>query len=219
MPEPVAPEFLACASRDEASRALADLLAERLDSAVRARGQAALVVSGGSSPVAMFHALREKDLPWSSVTVLPSDERDVPAGHPDRNDAMIQRELLSGPAAAARLVSLLPPGDLPKRFDAVVLGMGADGHTASLFPGSPQLRSALTSEHPLEKLELPQMGTRRVSLTPSALLDTASLSLLFFGEEKRRVYETAREGQDAEALPLRVILNQNRVPVTVFWAP
>lgn len=219
MSDAPSPEFLAFESRAQAAAALADALAARLTSAIRDRGRAALVVSGGTSPVAMFHALREKDLPWQLLTVVPSDERDVPENHPDRNDAMIRCELLSGPAKAARLVSLIPPGDLPDGFDAVVLGMGADGHTASLFPGSPQLQRALASDRPLEMLEVPQLGMRRVSLTPAALLNSGAVYLLFFGDEKRRVYESALQGGDVELLPVRAVVRQRRVPLTVFWAP
>jgi 6-phosphogluconolactonase len=218
MSDAPSPEFLAFESREQASAALADALAARLAAAIHDRGRAALVVSGGSSPVAMFRALREKDLPWSSLTVVPSDERDVPENHPDRNDAMIQRELLAGPAEAARLVCLIPPGDLPDGFDAVVLGMGADGHTASLFPGSPQLHQALASDRPLEMLEVPQLGVRRVSLTPMALLNSDAVYLLIFGDEKRRVYESALERGDVDLLPVRAVLRQRRVPLTVFWA-
>ena len=138
---------------------------------------------------------------------------------PERNDAMIRRELLAGPAGAARLVSLIPPGELPPRFDAVVLGMGPDGHTASLFPGSPQLEEALASRQPLIRLEVPQLGARRMSLTPAALLNTNEVFLLFFGEEKRQVYDSAMGGNEVSALPIRVILNQRQVPVSVFWAP
>ena len=219
MSEGYSPEFLAYESRAEAAEALAGMLAGRLAAAIRDRGRASLVVSGGTSPIAMFRSLREQDLPWGSLTVVPSDERDVPEDHPDRNDAMIRRELLAGPAAAARLVSLIPPGELPDGFDAVVLGMGADGHTASLFPGSPQLQQALSSERPLERLDVPQLDMRRVSLTPSALLNSAAVFLLFFGDEKRRVYESALARRDVEILPVRVVLRQHRVPLTVFWAP
>ena len=211
--------FRAFATRAEASTALADTLAACLGEAVRAQGHARLVVSGGTSPAAMFRELREKDLPWASITVVPSDERDVPADHADRNDAMIRRELLAGPAAGARLLPLIPPGELPDRFDAVVLGMGADGHTASLFPGSPDLPGALASDQPLAELDVPQLNMRRVSLTPSALLNTGRLFLLIFGDDKRRVFEEAQRGHDIEAMPVRVLLEQGRAPLAVYWAP
>lgn len=213
------PTFRPFESRAAAGRALANELAGVLGAALERRAAASLVVSGGSSPVEMFHQLREQALDWAAVTIVPSDERDVPLAHPDRNEGMIRRELLQGPAAAARLVSLIPPGEIPDRFDAVVLGMGADGHTASLFPGSPDLGAALHSDHALHRLSVPGLEAARVSLTPGALLSSRRIDLLFFGEEKRAVFEQAARPGDPEEFPVRAVLDQDRVPVTVFWAP
>lgn len=206
-------------TREEASGALAAELVALLQAALVKRGQASLVVSGGSSPVQMFRALGAEPLPWTEVTVVPSDEREVPPDHADRNEAMIRRELMSGPAARARLVSLYPPGELPSGFDAVVLGMGSDGHTASLFPGSPDLAAALAANGPLARLEVPQLGAHRISLTPRALLDTGRLFLLFFGAEKRDVFDRARAAGDLSEYPVRSVLHQGDVPVEVYWAP
>lgn len=214
-----APVLLEFETREMASRALAARLAELLTEAEKSNGRASLVVSGGTSPVALFHCLREKALPWHAITVVPSDERDVAPDHPDRNEAMIRRELLSGAAAQAELVSLIPPGEIPAHFDAVVLGMGGDGHTASLFPGSPDLERALKSKKMLENMAVPQLGSHRVTLTPLALLSTSAVFFLFFGEEKRRVYEAALNGDDVYEYPVRAALHQGAAPVAVFWAP
>lgn len=213
------PAFHAFESRRAASQALAARLETLLAEAAAKQGDARLVVSGGTSPVDLFHALRDKPLPWSCLTVVSSDEREVPIDHPDRNEAMIAREFLCGKAAAARLVSLIPPGAIPDHFDAVVLGMGADGHTASLFPGSPDLEQALSSRNTLERIEVPQLGSYRVSLTPRALLNTAEVYLLFFGAEKRAVYEAALAGDDVLEFPVRVVLQQDQTPVSIYWAP
>lgn len=202
-----------------ASRALSVKLANLLADALETRGKAALVVSGGTSPVALFHHLREEPLDWRNITVVASDERRVAPDHADRNEAMIRRELMQSAAAQAKLVSLIPPGELPERFDAVVLGMGGDGHTASLFPGSPDLERALTSKNPLENVEVPQLGSERVSMTPSALLNSDAVFFLFFGADKRRVYEAALDGTDVREYPVRVALHQEAAPVAVFWAP
>ncbi|MGD2130269.1 MAG: 6-phosphogluconolactonase [Lysobacterales bacterium] len=222
--------FLAFASREEASGALAEQVFETLTDALAAHGKSTLVVSGGTSPVAFFHRLRRLPLPWERITVVPSDERTVPMDDPQRNEAMIRRELLQGEAAAARLHGLLPAsGDtssleeiaeaLPTSFDAVVLGMGEDGHTASLFPGSPQLDASLRSTEPLALLDVPALGAKRVSLTPSVLLSTRRVDLLFFGRGKRDVFEAALAGDAIAEYPVRFLLLQNRAPVTVFWAP
>lgn len=227
----VAPDLLRThASRLAASRALADEVFETLTEALAATGRASLVVSGGTSPVEFFHALRRLPLAWERITVIPSDERVVPLDHPDRNEAMIRRELLQGSAAAASLRSLLPPSGatdslaeiaeaLPAAFDAVVLGMGTDGHTASLFPDSPELDTALRSADALALLNVPSQGMQRVSLTPAALLGSRRIDLLFFGQEKRAVFEAAAEEGAVAEIPLRFVLHQNTVPVRAFWAP
>ncbi|MEE4217123.1 MAG: 6-phosphogluconolactonase [Xanthomonadales bacterium] len=213
------PEFREFGTRTDASDALAQALETDLAEAVQDRGEAALVVSGGTSPATMFHALRKKVLPWHKVSVIPSDERNVALEHPDRNESMIRRELLAENAADAHLLSLLPAGDIPDRFDAVVLGMGDDGHTASLFPDSPDLHRALDSQAQLEQLEVPRLGASRISLTPCALLSSRKIYLLFFGREKRRVYEAALQENDINRFPVRIVLGQHRVPVAVYWAP
>lgn len=205
--------------REAAAEALADALQRDLEAAIAARGQAALVVSGGSTPVSLFRLLRRRPLGWAQVTVLASDEREVPPDHPDRNEAMIRRELLRESARAARLVSLFPPEPIPARFDHVVLGMGADGHTASLFPGSPDLAAALASEDALARLFVPRLGAWRVSLTPAALLQAGRISLLFFGADKRAVFEAAMAGGEASEYPVRAVLAQEAVPVDVYTAP
>ena len=225
-----APRLRKFETRSEASAALAVEVCETLTEVMAERGRATLVVSGGTSPVAFFHHLRRVPLAWERITVVPSDERVVPLQHPDRNEAMIRRELLQGPAAAARLRGLLPDSGstanlpqlaetLPASFDAVVLGMGADGHTASLFPGSPELDAALRSAEPLAVLSVPRLGAQRVSLTPAALLTGRRIDLLFFGEEKRAVYEAAAAGDDPAEYPVRAVLRQSRAPVSAFWAP
>ena len=205
--------------REDAAMALADDLQKSLSAAVQEKGQASLVVSGGTTPAGMFRLLSQRNLPWDRVKVLASDERDVPPDHADRNEAMIRRELLQGAAARAQLVSLVPPGDIPGFFDELVLGMGADGHTASLFPDSPELGNVLDSVHTLEWLTTPSSPVRRISLTPRALLQSGRISLLFFGKEKRVVYEAAESGTDLNAFPVRGVLCQEHVPVSVYWAP
>ena len=223
--------FHAFATRQQASLALADQLTADLSHALAHSPGANLVVSGGTSPIDLFHNLRTRDLDWNKLTVIPSDERVVAADHPDRNDAMIRRELLQDKASEARLLSLVRKHtgatagiemcleSIPSHFDAAILGMGEDGHTASLFPDSPGIAEALMSKAQLLRMSVPRLKMERVSLSPAALLTSKRIDLLFFGQNKRTVFEAAIKQGPATTYPIRVVLHQDQVPVRVFWAP
>lgn len=221
-------------SREAASAALADHIADTLETAIARAGHASLVVSGGASPLATFHALRRKLLPWHKVTIVPSDERLVPIDHEDSNEGMIRRELVQDEAAAAQLLSLAGEGlpgnerlaalnaqlrNLHRPLDIVVLGMGEDGHTASLFPNSPDIGNALSSGDQCVVQHPPHLDIPRLSLTPTCLLGAREIILLFFGDRKRAVYDRARDDGAIEELPIRFVLKQQLVPITTFWAP
>lgn len=226
------------ADRQAAARAAADLLAERLSADLEHQGSGSLVVSGGTSPEACFGMLSETALDWARVTVVPSDERWVPADDPNSNEGLIRRRLLRRAAAAARLLPLYRPGldtdpeaapaaierdlralrALAGPFSAVLLGMGADGHFASLFPDYAGLSRALDPASPARCTLVRTAGSPflRVSLTLSALLQTGQVALLFFGEEKRAVFELALAG--GSHYPVQSVLAQAAVPVAAFWA-
>ncbi len=220
--------------RDEAVSMLARRIGERLRFAVYRRATASMIVSGGASPRGLFRALRLMPVPWYLVTIVPSDERWVPLDDDDSNEGMIRRELLSGEPGFARFVSLyrrdraaadcLPAlraslADVRKPFDAVVLGMGSDGHMASLFPDSPDLCQGLNSEEECVLQHSPRLPHPRVSLTVRSLLDAHEVNLLFFGETKRAVYEQSLQPGPVEEYPVRALVQQERVPVNVYWAP
>jgi 6-phosphogluconolactonase len=221
-------------SRTDAIEALAMKLADTLRAAVAANGFGSLVVSGGKSPFGLFHLLRGIELPWSLVTIIPSDERWVPLDDDASNEGMLRRELLQGPVAAARLISLYRSGKLPAQaigdiaaglarverpFDFVVLGMGTDGHTASLFPSSPDIDCALRSGEQAVVQDVPRLSEARVSLTTRALLDAGEIGFLMFGEAKLAALNRASQAGPASVYPVRAILHQRGVPVTIYWAP
>ena len=156
--DPPATKF---ADNEALSRTLSAQLAACLKAAIAARGLASLVVSGGKSPIKLFERLRAEDLDWTRVCVALADERWVEPSDPGSNEKLVRDVLLQGSAAAARFLGLknaAPTPDLgavsawetfarvPRPFDAMVLGMGDDGHTASLFPGSPNLPRALNAD-------------------------------------------------------------------------
>ena len=221
------PDFKVFDSKKAAAVALAEHIADRLESAVTQRGEASLIVSGGTSPLATFRALRRHKLPWHKITVVPSDERLVPPDHEDSNEGMILRELVQEEAAAARLLSLAgtgtleasPLADLTRPLDIVVLGMGDDGHTASLFPDSPDIADALRSTEDCILQQPAHLEVKRLSLTPALLLDAREIVLLFFGSKKRAVYERAQAGGRIAEMPVRFVLQQHKVPVFAYWAP
>lgn len=218
-----------------AAQALAEDVAAALREGVAERGAASLVVSGGRSPVPFFHALRQQPLDWSKVWITLADERWVAPGSPDSNERLVRQNLVTGPVLDARFVSLWT-GDakpinavaevterlmrMPRPFDAVVLGMGEDGHTASLFPGTDALGAMLNPRWQLHVgvATAPAPPTARITLTMRALIDSRQLFLAIAGEAKREVYEQARTGAQPLDLPIAAVLKQNHVPVKVYLA-
>jgi 6-phosphogluconolactonase len=220
--DPPATKF---ADSDLLSRALSRQIAANLSIAIAARGLASLVVSGGKSPIKLFELLRAESLDWSRVCVALVDERWVDPSDPDSNEKLVRDVLLKEAAAAARFIGLknaAPTPDLgavsawetfarvPRPFDAVVLGMGDDGHTASLFPRSPKLASAMRS---------PVAPHPRLSLNLSALLDSRRIVVLITGAQKWSTYCAASADGPAEEMPIRCVLRQRHTPVEVMWAP
>jgi 6-phosphogluconolactonase len=223
--------------RPSLAAALAERVAEQLRAGIAERGRAVLAVSGGSTPGPFFDRLSQAELDWSRVEVTLVDERWVDE-HNDRSNArLVRSRLLQGPAAAARLVPLYAAAEtpeaaiaevrariaaLPQPFDAVILGMGPDGHTASFFPGGDRLAEALDPRAEVAVLPMRATGAGepRITLTLSALLDTRALFLHIEGEPKRQLLADARLGQGAAAdYPVRAVLTQSRVPLAVYWSP
>jgi 6-phosphogluconolactonase len=231
--DPPATKF---ADRDLLSRTLSAQLAACLDAAIAARGLASLVVSGGHSPVKLFELLRTESLDWSRVCVALADERWVDPADPGSNEKLVRDVLLKEAAAAARFIGLkngAPTPDLgavsawetfarvPRPFDAIVLGMGDDGHTASLFPRSPNLPSALNpaSVAGCAGMWSPVAPHPRLSLNLSALLDSRRIVVLITGPEKWNTYCAASAEGPVQDMPIRAVLRQRRTPVEVMWAP
>ncbi|HBG98667.1 MAG TPA: 6-phosphogluconolactonase [Rhodobacteraceae bacterium] len=187
---------------------VARVLADALRAALGRRETVALAVPGGTTPGPVFDALSGADLDWGRVAVLPTDERDVPPDHPRSNARLIRERLLVGPAAAARLVPLDPAAVAPLLpLDVVLLGMGTDGHVASLFPGADRLADALAADAPaVLRLTAPGAPEPRLSLTSPVLAAARSAHLLITGAEKRAVLDRARQPGPVAALPVRAVL-------------
>lgn len=222
--------------REEASIAAANLLAKSLKDSLRddSRTQTALIVSGGSTPGPCFEHLSTEPMDWSRVTVVPSDERWVPASHPDSNEKLVRSRLLRGQAKLGAFLPFYRDGleaeqapnvieqdldELGRPFGVCLLGMGQDGHFASLFPDFTGLDKALDPEGERQCIVVKTVGSPhlRISLTLSALLDSRQIILLIFGNEKRAVFEAARQG--GSEYPIESLLRHSRTPITVVWAP
>ena len=217
------------AGSDDLADAAADAIEAALQGALDARGRASLVATGGRSPGPVYDRLAKTDLDWSHIAVTLSDERQVDADSPNSNARLLRERLFVGPAAQAQYLPLTDyaEGVLRKLlpFDAVILGMGEDGHIASLIPGSPVMAHAMDPDGAALTAESPQgfvsPPVARITLTLSALLQSRAIFLLIAGEAKRQVIaQAASPGFGAGAdLPVTAILSQAQVPVRIFWAP
>ncbi len=218
------------------TEALASDIAGALQEGLAAGRGASLVVPGGRTPMALFERLSSAELDWDDVYVTLTDERWVDAGSASSNEKLVRDHLLRNAAAVANFVSLKNSAaqasggaqrswsrvaEIPRPFDFMLLGMGDDGHVASLFPDSPGLASALDPTHPPGCVAmLASVPPReRLSLNLRALLDSRRIALLIVGEDKWATYERARLRGPAVDMPVRALLQQQNVPVSVYWSP
>ncbi|MFG6157405.1 6-phosphogluconolactonase [Halomonas sp. 1390] len=219
------------APREALARQLAEAVAEALRLDLAERERALLVVSGGSTPVPFFEALAAMDLPWARIEVTLADERWVAEESADSNARLVREHLLQGPAAEAAFVPLTSGAETPEQgvdevaarladlawpASAVVLGMGGDGHTASLFPDSRELGLALTTEAPLVAVRTPSQPQPRITLSAEWLHRARRHFLHITGDDKRDVLARALSGDDARDLPIRAFL---ACPAAIYWAP
>jgi 6-phosphogluconolactonase len=217
--------------------ALAERVAERLRMGLNQRGHALLAVSGGSTPKDFFAHLSRESLDWANVTITLVDERWVPDTDERSNAKLVKSTLLQNEAAGAEFIPLYTDAPTPEDglaatvarigaltlpFDAVVLGMGDDGHTASFFPGGDRLADALdlNGKDRVLPMRAPAADEPRITLTLPTLLQTEALFLLVTGNKKRDILADVRLGLNtAHDYPVRSVLVQNRVPVAVYWCP
>ncbi|OGR01267.1 MAG: 6-phosphogluconolactonase [Deltaproteobacteria bacterium RIFOXYD12_FULL_55_16] len=230
------PEFREFKDSATLVAALAGQIADLLRAGIRERGRASLVVSGGSTPTPVFAALSELTLAWEQVTITLADERWLDPAAADSNEHLVRQHLLQNRAAAAHFVGLKTgsatarQGEkecaarlalLPRPFDVLLLGLGNDGHTASLFPQASRLGEALALDSGQLCLAIipPVAPYERMTLTLSALLQSRQIILHLAGSAKRAVYEKARANGPVAEMPIRAVLNQTISPVMVFWCP
>ncbi|MBI1418227.1 MAG: 6-phosphogluconolactonase [Limimaricola sp.] len=206
---------------------LANRLAGQLRQALSARDIVSFAVPGGTTPGPVFDALCAANLDWARVRVLPTDERWVPQTSPRSNARLIREHLLTGRAEAATLIPLSSDAATPEEglealtqnllpvlpLSVALLGMGADMHTASLFPGADQLQAALHGDAPLVAIHAPGAPEPRVTLSARVLNDAMSLHVVITGDDKRAALDRARNLPPEQA-PIAAVLSG----ATVHWA-
>jgi len=219
-----------CVSAPLLAEALAGKVAEQLREAIERQNVATLVVSGGRSPVAFFQCLARQSLDWSRVVISLADERWVPIEHADSNAGLLKRYLLVGAVQQARFVSLYQTtssqeeaaavaddllGQLPP-IDVLVLGMGDDGHTASLFPDSPNLEQALAlnSDRRCWPMLAPSVPHQRLSMSRALLASARFKVLSVQGQSKLTTLRTALAGDDVAQMPIRAFLHTE---LDIYW--
>jgi 6-phosphogluconolactonase len=214
---------------------------QRLTQACIEYGEASFLVSGGSTPAPLYQALARQPMPWQQIKVALVDERWVEPEDKGSNQTFIQSTLLQGNAAAANFTVMknqaktalegLAHTDeqyslLPQPFDLTILGMGSDGHTASLFPDADGLTAALSVNHNKDlaaimanRSHVTGHNIERMTLSLAGLLKSRELILLIIGEEKLDVYKQALVETEHKKMPVSAVLQQQKVPIRVFWAP
>ena len=202
-------------NRSVASAAAAERISALLQKELATSDRASLVASGGDTPKACYRMLAETDLAWDRVDVVPSDERNVEPGHEMHNGTMIAKHLAHGKASALSLHRLDEFDALGKPTTVSLLGMGEDGHFASILPDIQEFQTAVDLQSAPSTLEVVTEASPvpRTTLTLKALCESRNIVLLAFGEAKRAVLERP------EGLPIHHLLAQDKVPVEVFWSP
>jgi 6-phosphogluconolactonase len=217
---------------------LADDIVTRLKQDVRLRGSASMAVPGGTTPGPLFDLLSGRDAPWDKIWITLTDERWIATTQDSSNEHLVRTRLLRDKAANAHFVGMKTADakardgeakasaaiiSIPRPFTVMLLGMGDDGHTASLFPHAAELKQALDISDPALVRAIIAKGAaqtdERISLSLRAVLDSEWIVILIKGADKRVAYEAAVGGSDVSEMPVRAVLNQQTVPVAVYWCP
>jgi len=219
------------------AEALAAAVARDLHAAQQARGNATLVVSGGNTPRRFLESLARQPLAFNELTITLADERWVPADHARSNERLLREAFLRSDARAARFIPLYRNAPTPDAalaevaadldavalpFDVVVLGMGMDGHCASLFPGGDNLQAALSSDSSDRVLPMRAPGAEepRMTLTLAALRQTRAMYLHIEGAQKKDVLASAMAGDPPyQRAPIASVLRASASAPEIFYCP
>lgn len=231
--KPIIKNFL---DRTSLVKELTKEIGKLLNKGIATAGRASIALSGGSTPVTLFEHLSLLDIAWKNVDITLVDERWVEATGADSNERLVRQHLLKNKAAAANFRgmknSAITAGEgekecerqlqnISRPFDVLILGMGGDGHTASLFPGAEKLAAATAMDSGRTCMGLAPHAAphERMSLTLPVILDSRQLFLHIVGQEKKDVLNKAQGDGALEKMPIRFVLRQQSTPLSVYWAP
>ena len=223
-------------TRNELDNRLAIKIVNILEQAIKDKGSASLAVSGGSTPKGLFKQLSSMDLAWNKVTITLADERWVSLDSDASNTRLVHENLLQDKAAAAKFFHLKQGDKLTGEtladlnlaakntilpLDILILGMGEDGHTASLFPCSEQIKEGLDpeNENSLLSVEPTTAPHQRISFSFASLALSKNIILHLCGESKKQVVEKAIDGKDSFEMPIRAFLHHPSLNTQIYWAP
>jgi 6-phosphogluconolactonase len=219
--------------------ALYQQIVEDLERALQLRGSATLLLSGGSTPAPLYRRLSKASLDWTRVQIALVDERWVEADNLASNERLLRESMLINKAAQAQFTGMknsasspsngamecnLRYADLPLPHTVCLLGMGPDGHTASLFPGAQGLDAALQSHQHCAPILAIRSGVtgdlvERMTMTPWSILQSERLVLLITGADKWEVLQQARQESGNQSMPISHFTSQQAPALEVYWSP
>lgn len=221
-------------NRQTLDEQLAEQIASILSEAIKLKGRASIAVSGGSTPKGLFNLLSQKEIDWSSVTVTLADERWVDMSDEASNTRLVHENLLVNKASNAKFFHIKQGDELNAEvlsdlifaadshflpFDVLILGMGEDGHTASLFPCSEQIDACFSkSTASLLKVQPQTAPHVRISFSFKSLIQSQNIFLHICGANKKPVLEKALAGDDVREMPIRGFLQHSQINTNIYWA-
>jgi len=229
-----------CTDREQLVSRIADRCEEKLNHILENNSEAGLIVPGGTTPAPAFELLSRKNIDWQNIFVTPSDERWIETTDENSNQYLINNSLLINNASSAHLIPLKNShlnvkdgqaetenalSQLPLPNAVTMLGMGPDGHFASLFPNTPQINEALDLSSAVKSIPIDASGcpvageyTERLSLTLTALLNSQLVMLFITGQDKLNIIRKAIEIKPSVELPVSILLSQTNTDVEIYWA-